>query len=163
MERDIYFCDGWFMLRKRATKPLTWNEALKLHKKGEVYTVLIDSDTEPTVVLDVMPHYIGVFFLDDQLRDHMCYQFQVSTKYPGKLFLSLRQRIEFIGDSFEIRHSQMCYFKEDGHVKVEEAVPLNDGSKGYDVTSYETIINLSDTNYADYPEFGEYDEFIKLR
>ena len=164
MERDIYFSKSWFILRKRATQPLTWNEALKLHKKGEVYTVLIDSDTKPTIGLNIIKdNYVGVFFFDDQLRDYMWYQFQESKKYPGKLFLSLRKRREFIGDSFEIKHSQICYFKEDGHVKVENAVPLNDGSKGFDVTSYETIIDVSDTHYADFPEFGEYDDLIRIR
>lgn len=164
MKREIYFCDGWFTLRKRATKLLSWSEASRLHDKGETYTVLIDSDVKPTVGLNIIKNdYVGVFFFDDQIRDYLWYQFKVSKKYPNKLFLSLRQTREFIGDTFEVKHNQMCYFKENGHVKVEEGIPLNDGSKGFDVTSYETIIDLLDTNYADFPNFGEYDDLIRKR
>lgn len=164
MKREIYFCDGWFILRKRATKLLSWSQASRLHDKGENYTVLIDSDTKPTIGLNIIKDdYVGVFFFDDQLRDHLWYQFQVSEKYPNKLFLRLMQKREFIGDSFEVKHNQTYYFKEDGHVKVEDGVPLNNDSKGFDVTSYETIIDLLNSNYADFPSFGEYDDLIRKR
>ena len=165
MKREIYFCDGWFIRRKRATKLLTRDEAFALHEKGKDYTVLIDSDIKPTIGLNVIKDdYVGVFFFDDQQRDYLWYQFQMSKKYPGKLFLSFKQKREYIGDSFEVKHNEIYQFKEDGHVYVEDRIPLHDEKQTVDVISYEKMLDLPDlydSNYVDFPSFGEYEELIK--
>lgn len=73
MDKNVFYCKSWFRAKK---KPIDlWDEkkALKKHKVGEPYTVLIGSDTNPSCFINVTQNagWISVSFLDKELREYL--------------------------------------------------------------------------------------------
>ena len=79
MEKTIYFCKKWAFSHREAIGLLTPKQALALHQKGKCYSILVDSNTRPSCVVDVFEHkdnelkFIDVSFLDGLLRRYLIY------------------------------------------------------------------------------------------
>jgi hypothetical protein len=150
----ITYCEGWFRARKTISRPLTVEQARERHSAGKLYTVLVGDPERPTCFLEVVGEnrYLGVEFLDDQLREHLVYSFQRTD--DGRLFLSVATWRTYRGDSDEVATAELYYFNQTGSVEVHNVdVQSNSeriGSKTIDISA----------NYEPWPEFGRYEHLL---
>jgi hypothetical protein len=155
MDRKIFFCKSWFAAKRRPTEIWTEPQARKAHASGSPYTILLDSIEKPYCVIDVTRDFVGVDFLDEQLRETLTYHFQATS--PGKLFLAMAVHRQFEGDADKVLSGTTYIFAEDGAVQIrrESFVPSH---------KLETAKSQADVsgNYIAAPQFGEYDEFIRV-
>ncbi len=91
--------------------------------------------------------WIGVYFLDDQLRRQVTYVF--SSPDGGKLFLKEYQRFEFADDGSK-KSSERTTFQKDGLLKVTEVDLVAKTTYEYNV-----MADMSD-NWEPIPAFGDY-------
>ncbi|WPH16100.1 hypothetical protein [Variovorax paradoxus] len=155
MRRPIYFCDGWFAAKKFATEVWTEARAKEAHDNGRNYTVLVDSIERPFCIILVMAKGIAVDFLDERLRKALSYQFQVVA--PGRMFLTMAVHREFDGDGDKVASGASYKFTEDGKVRIDRETFLPEHS--LEVAHTEADVS---SNYAAAPEFGHYEEFIRM-
>lgn len=155
MQRPIYFCKKWFAPKKYAPEVWTKEQAKEAHDNGRNYTVLVNSLERPFCVILVMANGIAVDFLDEHLRESLSYQFQVVS--PGQLFLTMAVHREFDGDEDKVAKGTMYTFTQKGevHIRREIFIPTH---------SLETANTEADvsSNYAPFPQFGEYEEFTRM-
>lgn len=131
------------------------------HKAGLMYCVtILDDDDVPYCALDIVHEneFIGVNFLDNVGREYLSYHFREIdpmkrlfleevwyTFYPNSEAKDGNYRLHFV-------------FDQDGNAAYRKYDDLE--HKAYD---YETKEPLDVSGlYEDYPEFGHYDEIIKL-
>lgn len=144
------YCEGWFRARKVATKPLTEEQARNRHDTGQLYTVLLGDPERPHTIVETRDHYLGVEFMDDQLRAHSVYQFK--RQPDGRLFMVMAIFREFEGEGTKLRWAQQLGFEPDGHVRSAEI----DYMKNPNVDNiYEKYMDVS-LNWEPYPVFGNY-------
>ena len=112
--------------------------------------MLIGSPQQPECFLEVHLKlgYVGVEFLDSQLRVETNYQFVKSDN--GKLFLKTAISRSFDKNTAEIMQAEKYYFSPSGSVRIE----LDDRVKDI-VESAEKDIDVTH-NWEDIPEFGHY-------
>ena len=154
MKRPIYFCKSWFRAKKQPTEVWTEEQARIAHKKKKLYTVLVDSIDRPYCFLEITEKAVGVGFLDEKIRECLTYGFQEFE--PGKLFLTMATHREFEGDTDKVASGISYIFKRDGTVQMRREF--------FNPHRLETSTTSADvsTNYAATPEFGEYDDFIRI-
>lgn len=154
MNRSIYFCKSWFRAKKKPTE--IWSEAkAKLaHDNKKTYTVLIDSIDKPYCFLDISCGVVGVGFLDEFLRETLTYAFQEFE--PGKLFLTMATHRVFEGNTDKIVSGNSYIFERDGSVMIRREF--------FSPNRIETAASAVDisSNYSSTPEFGQYDELIRV-
>jgi hypothetical protein len=154
MMRPIYFCRQWATFYKEALDIYTEEEARAADAVGAMYSVLVDSPTHPTCVIENVKetNFIGVIFLDEKLREHLQYYFV--RQEDGRLFLTEAKHRDFNGDTDEITGGTDYLFNPEGEVRVTEYEngTTRSGSKKLDVSK----------NYSPDPKFGEYDEIIRI-
>jgi hypothetical protein len=154
MNGVINYCTGWSLANKRALKPLTVDEARKRHAHGETYAVLRGGTDKPQCVVTVRLEtgWIGVSFLDRELREYLAYSFSVKGK---QIFLDFVVYREFEGTSDSIASATIYYFDPLGKVKVD---------KIQGETIYESLEKASDVshNWESIPDFGEYESITRL-
>lgn len=161
MRHKIFYCKKWSIGYKEPITPLTEHEAQKLHSRGLPYTVLIDSDKEPTCFLEVIKNkkMVGVGFLDEQQKEYLMYQFQLVES--GNLFLSMAVYREFAEHDGEdagilnVSHGTTYIFNEDGSAVVRE-----EHFNPYKLEESQTTVDVTG-NYDQFPEFGKYDSLIR--
>ncbi|HEZ0600800.1 TPA: hypothetical protein WGQ06_002201, partial [Neisseria meningitidis] len=51
MKKDIFYCEQWSYGYKRLHKPFSEKQAEEKHLKGELYTAVIGSATQPEYVI----------------------------------------------------------------------------------------------------------------
>lgn len=154
MKRSIFYCKSWFRAKKQPTEVWTCDEAKTAHVNKQHYTVLVDSINRPYCFLDIADKVVGVGFLDENLREPLTYAFQEIA--PGKLFLTMATHREFEGETDKVVRGISYVFKQDGSVQMRREF--------FNPYHLETSMTLSDVsmNYASAPEFGEYDDFIRI-
>jgi hypothetical protein len=154
VKTPVYFCKSWFRAKKRPTEVWTAEQAKHAHQNRQPYTVLVGSIEQPYCFLEVADKVVGVGFLDQNLRESLSYDFQECA--TRKQFLTMATHREFAKDSDEVVDATSYVFKEDGTVHIRREV--------FNPHRIETTTISSDIskNYADCPEFGEYDDFIKI-
>lgn len=147
---EFYYCDFWFGAKKSARNIISESEAKSRHESQARYTVLVDSPTTPSAIIDVLldKDMIGVDFLDEHLRERLTYQFQQVA--PGNLFLSMAVHRTFDEKSDGIAEGTSYLFNEDGRLTItrENFSPhhLEESSTTHDPTG----------NYEPVPVFGHY-------
>lgn len=155
MNRPIFFCKSWFAAKRMPTEVWAESQAREAHQRGDPYTVLVDSIERPFCVIDVTDKFVGVDFLDNQLREALTYHFQEVAS--GKLFLTMAVHREYDGTTDNVINGTSYAFAEDGSVQIrrEAFVPEN---------KLETAKSQTDvsSNYVPAPQFGEYGEFIRM-
>ena len=154
MKRSIYFCKSWFRAKKRPTEIWSDAQARVAHEKRQHYAVLVDSTDQPNCFLDVADKLVGVGFLDKHLRESLTYAFQEFES--GNLFLSMETYREFDGDTDKVVSGTSYVFGRDGTTQIRreffEPYRVETATSRIDVTS----------NYSKVPEFGEYDDLIRV-
>ncbi|MEX3957555.1 hypothetical protein [Trinickia sp. EG282A] len=154
MKCAIYYCKSWFRAKKRPTEIWTEEQARAAHAAKKFYTVVVGSPQSPSCFLEVNDKFIGVGFLDEQLRESLYYAFKEVE--PRRLFLSMATYREFDGDSDIVETGTTYIFDRDGTVKTTRQC-LNPHS----VEATEAAADV-DGNYESWPEFGEYEDLIKV-
>jgi hypothetical protein len=149
---SITYCDGWFRAQKRAVEFLTEDQARTAYNARTLYAALVGDPIRPRCFVECNMDYIGVEFLDDCLRSHVCYQFV--EKEPGRLFMTMAVYRQFDGDGENVRLATIYYYREDGDVTVHR---VSDGETA------EAIVKLDVTaNWEPVPEFGCYESIARL-
>lgn len=154
MKKPIYFCKSWFRAKKKPTEVWTEEQAKLAHMKKQSYTVLVDSIEKPYCFMEIADKVVGVGFLDERLRESLSYDFQEIE--PGKLFLTMATHREFDGETDIVVSGISYIFKQDGTVHMRREF--------FNPHRLETAATSSDVsmNYAATPDFGEYDDFIRV-
>jgi len=154
MKRPIYFCKSWFRAKKRPTEVWAEEQAKSAHIHKRPYTVLVDSIDRPYCFLEIADTVVGVGFLDEHLRESLSYDFQEFE--PGKLFLMMATHREFEGETDKVSSGISYIFDRNGTVQMRREF--------FDPHRLETATTSADVsmNYAAIPEFGEYDDFIRI-
>lgn len=151
---EVFYCKGWFRAKKCALEPYTPVQAQALHERGELYCALIGSQTKPTCFLEVKKGFVGVGFLDEQLREVLSYSFQ--EQEPGRLFLSIATHREFEPSSDKVLKGTSYIFSPAGKliIRREEFFP------SHNLESAESTADIS-TNWESFPKFGSYGHLAK--
>ena len=147
---SIHYCKSWFSAKKRPT--VLWDEeqARAAHDNRTVYTALVGGLERPTRVVVVSDHFVAVDFLDEHLREVLCYQF--SEYEPGKIFLKTAIYREFDGDTDRVLTGSSYRFDQEGYVKIWR--------ESFDPHLLEETDRSSmdvSGNFDRYPDFGDYD------
>ncbi|MPQ71793.1 MULTISPECIES: lytic transglycosylase [unclassified Pseudomonas] len=154
MKRPIFYCKSWFRAKKRPTDVWAEEQARSAHINKKQYTALVDSADRPYCFLDVTEQVVGVGFLDENLRESLTYAFQRIEN--GKLFLTMATHREFEGETDKIASGISYVFKQDGTVQMRREFF---SPHRLEVSTTSTDVSA---NYSVVPEFGEYDDFIKI-
>ncbi|KAA1184495.1 lytic transglycosylase [Rhizobium tropici] len=150
----VFYCKSWFQAQKRPTEVWTEEKARKCHLEGALYTALIGSIESPTCVLQIKNDFVAVSFLDNHLRDYVVYVFSESS--PETLFLERATHREYVGDTDQIDHASIYYFKQDGSLTITRQF-FNPHRSEKAVSSTDVAANFSPK-----PEFGHYEDFIRF-
>jgi hypothetical protein len=153
MKRKVFFCKSWFRAKKKPTETWTIDQARYAHENGEPYVVLIDSQERPYCFLEVTKKYIGVFFLDQCLRENLSYEFQGIE--DGQLFLREAIYREFDSDTDRVVSGSSYRFERDGKVNVRSETYFPE----HFLETFCADVNVS-KNFAQIPLFGEYEDLI---
>lgn len=154
MTYRYYYAAKWSRGYKEPQRPLSLEKALESHESGKWYTVLVGDLQRPAAFIEVVGEnrYVGVNFLDDQLRDYLIYNFQRDA--TGRLFMSAGDYRTYEGVSDELVMVEQYRFKRDGFVTITRTDLKSNacevGSKTIDVSP----------NYDSWPEFGSYDSLL---
>jgi len=149
----ITFCERWFRRKKRIIGPIKVEDALKLEKEGNPYTVIIGNPQHPDCFIEINSGSYGVSFLDEFKRDYFRYTFKEESN--GMLFLYETIFREYNGESDSILTGTIYWFSPDGKVKIEKSkAPF----KKAELIEKETDVSK---NWEKKPEFGKYDNLIK--
>lgn len=154
MNEPFYYCKSWFRAKKRPTERWTLEQAKVAHESGRLYTVLVGSAERPNCFLEVGKDFVGVGFLDAQLRESLSYQFQQIE--PGRLFLSMATYREFLGQSDNLSEGTTYFFSREGIVKIER-----ERFQPHEKETSERSVDVL-PNYSDIPIFGEYEDLIRI-
>jgi hypothetical protein len=99
-------------------------------------------------------HFIGVNFLDDQLRCYLDYRF--IEKSPGMLFLSEAIFTAYTPTTDTVAKVQIVRFKTDGLATIE----IDDRIAGAHL-SRTTHVDVS-SNWESIPQFGHYETISRI-
>jgi hypothetical protein len=148
------FCKQWFRAKKRPIG--IWDEeaAREAHDERRPYTVLAGEPESPTSFVEVNNDYIGVGFLDAELREYLSYQFQELE--PGKLFLTMATHRDFQEGNDVVASGTTYIFKPEGVIDIEDEDFLA-GTK----STRQTEADVSG-NWEPYPSFGEYSSLLRV-
>jgi hypothetical protein len=150
---NVTYCRGWFRAEKRATALLSHEAGEQAHKTGNLYTALIGDPTRPLAFVDVrlVTGFVGVGFLDAELREYLAYDFQVATN--GQMFLVGATVREFEQSSDKACRATIYKFSQNGHVDILRL----EGGKQQEA---ETTTDVSG-NWEPIPSFGDYESITR--
>lgn len=154
MNQRLFYCKSWFRAKKRPTEIWTEQRARSAHAARLLYTAVVGSNENPSCFLEVNDKFVGVGFLDDKLRESLYYSFKEVE--PGSLFLSMATYREFQGDSDTVASGTTYIFEQSGAVKIQKQF-----FNPHRVEVTDSTIDVT-ANYARRPEFGEYDDLVKV-
>jgi hypothetical protein len=95
-----------------------------------------------------------VGFLDEKIRETLYYAFKEIS--PGTLFLSMATYRDFEGDIDKVSLGTTYIFDPDGSLKIQKQ-----HFNPHTAEISETTADVTG-NYEKWPEFGEYDDLIKV-
>ena len=124
------------------------------HDSRQLYTVLIGNSKRPECFIELKGSYVGVGFLDDNIREYLSYQFQEVE--PGRLFLTMATHRKFQGTSDATAIGTTYIFNRDGTVDVEDREFLSGKSSNRQLQA-----DVS-RNWEHYPIFGDYLSLVKI-
>ena len=149
----IHYCHQWSRHYKEAIDLLSDDDARNAYEARTLYTALLGDMNRPQCFVESNMDYLGVEFLDHHLREHVAYQFQ--EKRPGRVFLCMAMRRDYIEDSDKVRRGASFVFKEDGSTIVHR----EDFVAGI-LERADTHLDVSQ-NWEAYPCFGDYEALIQ--
>jgi len=146
----------WSRAYKEMVSELDLNIAKQNHDNRKLYFVTFEKSGSPTSFLEINNTFILAGFLDKLKRDYLEYTF--TEIEPGKLFLKEAQYWEYEESSDQKIFSTRYFFSPDGKLKIEKA---NLKTNEVETLTAKNTIDVS-ANYEKYPEFGKYDDLIKI-
>lgn len=141
------------MAKKRPIDIWDEQEARKAHGSRHPYTVLAGDPNFPECVAEVINDYIGVEFLDADLRVYLSYQFQELE--PGRVFLTMATHRTFQENTSIVASGTTYFFKPNGIVDIEDQDFVTET-----ISTRQTKADVSG-NWDTYPVFGEYVSLLK--
>lgn len=154
MTLPIYYCKSWFRAKKKPTEVWSDEQAEAAHLSKRPYTALVGSADQPYCFVDVTSGVIGVGFLDSRLRESLTYVFKEVE--AGKLFLTMAVHREFEAETDELASGVTYAFAQSGTVQIRR--------ESFNPRRVETATSSFDPapNHAMTPEFGTYDDLIRV-
>lgn len=152
---DVTYAERWWQRKRKATGPLTEEEARRRHESGELYVAVLGDPERPDAAVEVRLEagFVGVRLLDDQGREYLTYLFGRDPAASDDLFLEQATWREFDGD--EVVRGDTYHFKKDGTAVVERV--------DYATKEAETAELRPDvsSNWEPVPEFGQYESIAR--
>jgi hypothetical protein len=154
MKRKVFFCKSWFRAKKCPTEIWTRDDALCAFHENRPFTILVDSIDAPFCFIECVREVIVVGFLDDRGREKLTYVFEKNDE--RNVFLIQATYREYQGDTDKIASGSLYLFDRNGTVSTTHTT--------YDPKSIEKATSLVDVkkNFSAIPEFGEYDDLIRV-
>lgn len=151
----IHYSKSWFRAKKRPVEPYSEAKARALHEAGSLYCAQIGQPDAPSCFLEITGDWIGVEFLDEQLRSYLSYSFQ--EQESGRLFLSMTTWREFAGLTDTVVMGTTYVFQVNGEVTVTEET----FHPTYALTESQAAVDVS-SNWDSFPLFGRYSSLIRV-
>ena len=134
------------------------------HEQQKVYfATILNEDDSPYCAIESNVGYFGVKFLREDLGNFLTYTFRDFTQEGKTLFLDTIRLQPKHPQDYDTVYSFMFYFHED---KTWGVVKHKGGVGTWSDSVEESEIPLSEEDYSklclSYPEFGEYDQLIRL-
>jgi hypothetical protein len=150
----VFYSKGWFRAKKKPLELFSEERARALHEKGELYCALIGSTEKPNCFLEVTSSFVGVGFLDEELRENLSYSFQ--QKESGRLFLSMATWREYEGSTDKVVNGTTYIFGTNGTLSIRKETFTPEHI-------LETSTNTADVsgNWEKFPLFGNYGCFTR--
>ena len=150
--------------RRKKKEGLLELASREAHEKQEVYfATILNDDGSPYCAIESNVGYFGVDFLEEDLENFLLYTFKDFTQEGKTLFLSSIRLQPKNPQDYDTVYSFMFYFHED---KTWGVVKHKGGVGTWSDSVEESEIPLSEEDYSklclSYPEFGEYDQLIRL-
>ncbi len=131
-------------------------------KQNTYYATILNDDDSPYCAIASNAGFWGVDFLRDNFDDYLIYDYRDSISEDGRLFLYCIMLSECFPGTAQKRRRIDFYFTPEGSVMRVR----HQDDEGNWATIREELPPLADEEVAKlwvpYPEFGEYDELIRL-
>ena len=148
----MYFCLKWWIRKKLPINIINTKKAEGMHRKKEIYSVVITKDNKVVNVLEIAKDYIIVRFMNENMHSYLIYEFH--TKDDQRVFLKGAYYREYQEEK-EIELT-IYNFHENGYVFMEKQNLLTN-----EFEEREGQFNV-ESNWDKYPEFGKYDHLLKI-
>lgn len=167
---NIIYCSPRSALFSFAQKtmptPLSVEKARRRHERRQAYEAVIGEPGHPQYVVCLSPNaasvhtdsvrrcnegkgdWVTVYFIDDQLRWYLQYDFKEIQ--PEKLFLTLATFREFVGTTNELRSTKIFSFRQDGHILIDHRDLVTKSTEEREAS------HSAQENWEEYPRFGDY-------
>ena len=150
--------------RRKKQEGLLELASREAHEQQEVYfATILNEDDSPYCAIESNVGYFGVKFLREDLGNFLTYTFRDFTQEGKTLFLDTIRLQPKHPQDYDTVYSFMFYFNED---KTWGVVKYKGGVGTWSDSDEESEIPLSEEDYSklclSYPEFGEYDQLIRL-
>lgn len=156
MNESIIYCHGWSRRRKFANQPYSEFQAKELFENRKPFGLLFEKNNLPFCFINFNNKFVYVGFLDDLKREYLGYEFYEEA--PQKIFLKEVQFWEYDGNTDEKVKSTRYRFTPDGELGIEEKnVKTKEVFREYAQEKIDSTVL-----WEDYPEFGHYDNIIKI-
>ena len=151
---EIIYCDKWSNTRKKPWNIIDVAQAHRNHVDRTPYTALIQENGIAKVVVEFAKLYASVSWLNEFLDSYIRYTFHLIEN--DSLFLKVAYYFYYDKESHDMVEGIVFNFSEDGHVNMVK--------RNYKTGEIEERDSQNDTsiNREKYPDFGEYDDLLKL-
>ena len=151
----LTYCRGWFRAKKLALEPYTADEARSKHASGDLYCVLVGSSEAPAAFLEIAKGFVGVSWLDGNLRETLSYDFHALE--PNRVFLTMAVSREFLGGSDQVAKASVYTFSPTGNVAIRREIFL----PSHSTEVAESVHDVSG-NWDAFPAFGDYSSLLQV-
>jgi hypothetical protein len=153
----VTYAERWSKRKGEVVRPLAEEDARERHERGELYTVLVGDPGRPRAYLEVRLEagFVGVHFLDDELRNHLTYLFTRPPEEQGDLFLEQISRRVY-DDAGDLTHDEHYVFDPPDRAHVKKRDHVAQAAETYDLET-----DLSE-NHEPPPEFGRYESIARV-
>ena len=150
--------------RRKKQEGLLELASREAHEQQNVYfATILNEEDSPYCAIESNVGYFGVDFLREDLENFLIYTFRDFTQEGKTLFLDTIRLQPKHPQDYDTVYSFMFYFHED---KTWGVVKHKGGVGTWSDSVEESEIPLSEEDYSklclSYPEFGEYDQLIRL-
>ena len=151
------YTKGWFRHQKRCLQEFSKEEALNLYNKKQPFSVIItEKNDKPFCFINFNNKFIYVGFLDEQNREYLGYAFW--EYQDNRIFLKEAQYWEYDEETDKKLASTRYRFTPEGEFGIENK---NNETREVVRRYAENKIDVS-VLWENYPEFGKYDNMLKI-
>lgn len=151
--------------RRKKQEGLLELASREAHEKQQVYfATILNDDDGPYCAIESNEGYFGLEFLQENFASYLDFQYRSYAEYPGKLFLRGIFLFEYDPRKDEnIRRIDFSYDLDGSFHKVIYQGEAYDGTYEEIITKHSPISEEElQLLWVDYPEFGKYDQLIRL-